>query len=513
MSTTHIDGQNALPPLARLIPSSAHILDISAAPHLHPIAKLIEASLGHQVIPFRSSAAKQPAGMFVTGGALYVNVDAPIHPAMIVGHELTHSVRQKAPDIYEALSAAISRCDEQLLDAIEAETAAIAAPLPRDISPDDLREEVVATFVGHVLAAPGGLLRFAAATRYGQQPTRRLLAHAGAFLVESLSSMRRAIGLGPVNEHQASLMRVTKRIRNDVLDAIADFSRRSPESASAPTGDETVKYMFAGRKAVRAEDAPSRADAVNMLVEGSDPDIVRVKTGWFIGTDGNWKFEISDALAFVRGFGKLGETYDDIVSERGACSLGDILLHRDLYQAYPELRSVPVTCSPRGAGTKLSCFLTGSGTSTTLDLDRRLPGDHTGLRAILRGVQHIIQNIEGFAQSVSPATVKAEYANANDSLARLNGEITLLAREINAMEAAGNKDVSNPLKAKREALIEARMALASVAGVPPYERYRRLPGVAEAWDVDARQGLGIAACLKTPPTIMSKNPRIMSPSN
>ena len=54
----------------------------------------------------------------------------------------------------------------------------------------------------------------------------------------------------------------------------------------------------------------------------------RRQTGWFQGKDGMWRFEIDDSQARY--------------IPNGGNTLGDILKHDSLYQAYPELKKIRV---------------------------------------------------------------------------------------------------------------------------------------------------------------------------
>lgn len=93
-------------------------------------------------------------------------------------------------------------------------------------------------------------------------------------------------------------------------------------------------WQFAGRK---SEMAPVQKlpRAVQMLNAGKGMEEIRKETGWFMGQDKRWRYEISDENAKIKEGVKFGgaKTY----------RLEQILDHNELFKAYPELRNLKVS--------------------------------------------------------------------------------------------------------------------------------------------------------------------------
>ena len=83
------------------------------------------------------------------------------------------------------------------------------------------------------------------------------------------------------------------------------------------------------------QDSLAAADA--MAIAGKDNETIRTLTGWFVGLDGRWKFEIPDQEAELTW-----EAKSKITSYSKVMRLGEILDHQALYIAYPQLRNVSV---------------------------------------------------------------------------------------------------------------------------------------------------------------------------
>jgi hypothetical protein len=144
--------------------------------------------------------------------------------------------------------------------------------------------------------------------------------------------------------------------------------------------------QFAGQKAKTANtDVLDKAR--QMADEGYWPQDVWEQTGWYRGTDGKWRFEISDDKATL---GKLPEFGVDR-------TLGEVLIHPQLYEAYPELANMRVY-TVKGLGSAYT-HPDAAGAGEAI----RLQGAHPDLKYDIRShllheVEHAIQRREAFAQ-------------------------------------------------------------------------------------------------------------------
>lgn len=109
------------------------------------------------------------------------------------------------------------------------------------------------------------------------------------------------------------------------------------------------------------------------------------KTGWILGADGKWRFEIPDNLDAI-DYGAL--------HENGEAKLPEVYDNPKLYMAYPQLQDIPVT---------MDDDMENSAGSTNGLRIRIAP--KAGKTTLLHEIQHIIQGYENFASGGSPDTV------------------------------------------------------------------------------------------------------------
>ena len=130
------------------------------------------------------------------------------------------------------------------------------------------------------------------------------------------------------------LRKMTPKLYNQILGA----AEKMPQMANGnprllgklySNGKDVSLNSFAGEKAITAN-VGKLDQAKAMLEKGADEAEIWQKTGWFKDKDGAWKFEIGDSNAKLNpGFQSGGR-------------LGELLDHKELFKAYPELKDVRV---------------------------------------------------------------------------------------------------------------------------------------------------------------------------
>lgn len=156
------------------------------------------------------------------------------------------------------------------------------------------------------------------------------------------------------------------------------------------TSEKATYYEFGGKSALTADESLLR-QAQNMELNDATPEEIWQETGWKRGKDGEWRFEISDDEAFVN-FGN-APTDTEV-------TLADVLEHEKLYNAYPQLKDIPVI---------VDTTLIGSGHGAEYENGRirinpesYFRKDKSLKQTLLHEIQHAIQRIEGFARGGSP---------------------------------------------------------------------------------------------------------------
>ena len=133
-------------------------------------------------------------------------------------------------------------------------------------------------------------------------------------------------------------------------------------------------------------------EAARMRREGKLQQEIYKKTGWRLGKDGRWRFDIPDNLDKINL---------DKLKPNSSVTLGEIYDNEKLYAAYPKLRSVKISKTELPDGTNGAAV----GQDEIIINNKR---DDKGTKAtLIHEVQHIIQGIEGFASGGDPVYTTA----------------------------------------------------------------------------------------------------------
>lgn len=109
-------------------------------------------------------------------------------------------------------------------------------------------------------------------------------------------------------------------ILNDLYDGALDKTNRGEY------------FQFAGQQSKTAPIA--KLQSANQLKEsGADMEQIRKETGWFMGPDNRWRYEIGDEKAKLKSFD---------INKKKQYKLKDIVEHEELFTAYPDLAEINV---------------------------------------------------------------------------------------------------------------------------------------------------------------------------
>ena len=207
-----------------------------------------------------------------------------------------------------------------------------------------------------------------------------------------------------------------KRISPELYNSILGLGKKMPQMAKDNPKLLTKIYgsaksnsinSFAGEKALNAN-ANKLSKAKAMLEKGEDEVGIWQKTGWFKDKDGAWKFEIDDSPAKIKN--------------QNADKLGDLLEHKELFKAYPELKDIKIKKIIDEKVEKLGYY-----DPNKKEIAINNIGDKSTL---MHEVQHAIQNIEGFARggeydivwNAAVRTIEKKYENELAKLEKIANE-------------------------------------------------------------------------------------------
>lgn len=281
-----------------------------------------------------------------------------------------------------------------------------------------------------------------------------------------------------------------KNVLGDVWDKIKHLVRRILADAKKVIANE--RGTFGGVKAATA-DISQLGRAGEMEQAGKSEEEIRRDTGWFLGPDDMWRYEIDDSKASL-----VTKLPDDKF-----LTLPEVLKHPDLYKAYPQLKNTSVLFGQRGvSAASFEPISSVISLNWTLNDLRENPSTHDELKsALLHEVQHNVQEIEGFARGGSPEAMQREISDAKFRLDALKQKPDYKKgrKKVDELwDAAFNKEeLSDKQAINREkqivkdhpAIAEERMIMAALRRLGDdygIKGYRNLAGEIEARDVSAR---------------------------
>lgn len=174
---------------------------------------------------------------------------------------------------------------------------------------------------------------------------------------------------------------------------IAEFYRKGKEK------DKSILNQMAGENAKTAA-LDKLEQAKTMAGDKTQEDIYKA-TGWFKGQDGKWRFEIPDNLEAI--------SLDKLLNDKRA-KLGEIYDNPQLFEAYPDLKDVPVRIEEIEKG------FNGFAYANAIILSASLKNNNEAKSTLVHEIQHLIQKREGFARGGDPKTAREQIQKEKDIL-------------------------------------------------------------------------------------------------
>ena len=239
--------------------------------------------------------------------------------------------------------------------------------------------------------------------------------------------------------------------------------------------------MFVGPRS-KSWNAEANVRAVQMEKAGATPETIWQETGNYKAPDAAWRQEIPDNLATLRGANKfenvIMNAYDrGVKATKGqrefyqpyTTTVGDVLSHGILQEAYPKLMSIETQMTPKGSGNRGMLSIDDVG-KQILHVNENLPAKQAE-STMLHELQHAIQEKENFGRGGSSELVVRE----------ANAEAEKIAKKLNEMKYG-----SQEYEKLYEQFVNARK---NITVDQANDMYRRLAGEAEARATQKRQNL------------------------
>jgi len=159
--------------------------------------------------------------------------------------------------------------------------------------------------------------------------------------------------------------------------------------------------------------------AGKMEAKGLSPEEIHKATGMVRGLDNQWRTEISDQFATLKGTGTYGDTVINRMTALGKDKtaepviLNDILYHPKLSEAYPDLMNTEVQFTKKGSKNKGELVHTKDGYIIRVNPD--MPAEKA-VSTILHEVQHGIQGEEGWNRGANYGEQVKYYVDQKNKL-------------------------------------------------------------------------------------------------
>lgn len=261
----------------------------------------------------------------------------------------------------------------------------------------------------------------------------------------------------------ATMTDVFSDIQDLFLEALDDASNNFQKAEKNTATNDSVKYSMAGVQS-NTHDFSLLEQAIRLEDVGkATSEEIRQQTGWFRGYDGYWRYEIDDSKMEIDTRGKFSsnpdvrrytELVDKVYFDMTATdsetqelqsleknlegvnvqpkTLGEIIKHDELFEAYPKLKDVEVFFD-MDTGTARGSYNYGLNAIT---INSRLKLNKDQLKkTLIHEIQHAIQHFEGFSNGASLEywdSAKNRYTpKENEKVQALKWDIYNLEKSIN----------------------------------------------------------------------------------
>lgn len=228
--------------------------------------------------------------------------------------------------------------------------------------------------------------------------------------------------LNEVKRQQAErLQEVISRTLDRAYGDVGSVAESAKETGSGTENDGN-RYSVAGLNSETA-DRQSLDGAISMYNIGTPMDTIRRRTGWWLGKDGKWRYEISDDKMRFNpdGFVKNPET------------VGDYVKHDQLFRAYPWIADVKVNMVDKVTGGTKETNGKYSFDGNFIELKNGMAPEKAKY-VLAHELQHAVQYSEGFVHGTSPKTGMLYAINFAYDLVKNNPEFVAEKKPQNKMK-------------------------------------------------------------------------------
>lgn len=299
-------------------------------------------------------------------GELYLSAWAKEPLMQVAKHEVTHHLQEVAPELYAQYRGQVEQILSERGDLEKAIYARMEAyaEAGQTLDYEAALDEAAADFTEELMLDESLFRRLA-------QEDRSLAQRILDGLKELLARLKRTLSGGEISK----LERASRAWEAALKEVSAQKNTATTSGA--------VKHSYAGVRAKTADLAALR-NAKQQDAEGVDSETVRKETGWFQGADSRRRFEIDDSGMALKTAGEISNY----------STLGELVDHPALFEAYPDLAEMGVTFQrlERGVNGQYDKKYDGITLNSALKQE-----PEALLEVLLHEIQHAIQAREKFS--------------------------------------------------------------------------------------------------------------------
>ena len=306
----------------------------------------------------------------LTDDGIFINVEAENPTRFAATHEFSHRVKQLAPEAW-------ARYQRYVISELKNETDAETGKSKYELAYEKkeghyetelIDEEIACDRIGQIFSDVDELAKFI-------WDNRGFAARIRDWWYDTL------VKLKMIQE------------KRDAKELWARAYRKAMGKAKkGEPGEE--KMLYAGNRAKTANRSLWR-QAKKMQKNGATKEDILKETGWFVGRDGKWRYEINDKYSVFNKQGAFNESNERILPP-GIGVLEEVFEHKKLYEAYPELRYRLVVFSKN-----LDADTRGGVTEDGVIILNANRPDKLMKATLIHEIQHLIQNIESFSKGTT----------------------------------------------------------------------------------------------------------------
>ncbi len=276
---------------------------------------------------------------YVQGNNVAINIDSTSALNKVVGHDITHVLEgtelyTELANVVKEFATAKGEYDSKLQSIAE---------LYEDMENVNLENELTADLIGEYLFTDSDFVN-------------RLSAEKPTLFQKIFDEIKYLYKTATAGSKEARQLEKVKKTFEEAY-------RQKNNTAT----DDGVKYSMAGVYS-KTYDNSLALKAEQMLFSGVDSETVRQETGWYKGYDGEWRYEIDDSKCELIENPNLEKHEDEFVGTYFTGKVSDVLNHRDLFEAYPQLKDIKIVIQPTNVGLR-GRYEGGSAKYITLNIE------------------------------------------------------------------------------------------------------------------------------------------------